>query len=111
MAQRSAQRHKCSIEVLACTPIDSRAASIIDLSGNGAKVQLAQPFEAGRRIHLDVDGDFYWAPVMWSETDRMGIRFHMPVASGALDTKLKQLQIQLSRPATRPGGFGRRLAA
>ena len=113
MAQRIAQRHKCSIDVLACTPIDSRPASIIDLSRNGAKVQLADPFEPGRRIHLDVDGDFYWATVMWSEPDRMGVRFHMPLTDGPLDARLKQLQVQVQVPArsARVQGFGRRMAA
>ena len=107
MAQRVSPRIRCSIDALACTTIIAREARIIDLSPGGAKVQIAEPFQRGMRIHLDIQADFYWGTVMWDEVDRMGLRFHTPIRSGALHRILQELQAP-PPPIRRQVAFGRR---
>lgn len=104
---RRAPRFRCDIPVLACTTILTREARIVNLSTVGAKVQLDQPFALDQRIHLDVEGDYYWGTVVWSEVDRMGVRFQTPMNSGALQRMLEELQAPAVR---RPAQFGRRAA-
>ena len=107
IANRISPRLRCSVDALACTTIIAREARIIDLSPGGARVQIAEPFPRGTRIHLDVDADFYWGTVMWDEVDRMGLRFHTPIRSGALHRILQELQAP-PPPLRRAITFGRR---
>ena len=107
IAKRVSPRIRCSIDTLACTTIIAREARIIDLSPGGAKVQMTEPFARGTRIHLDVEADFYWGTVMWDEVDRIGVRFHTPIRSGALHRILQELQAP-PPPIRRAVAFGRR---
>lgn len=116
--KRLAARYACHIAVQACTPIDTVAAELVDLSRGGAQLRLDRPFAKGARIHLDVDGHYYWATVMWDEVDRIGVRFHGPVRDGPLDEALRRLDrpLPMPRPPSARGeapgaaGFGRRVA-
>lgn len=116
MIKRLAARFPCSIEVLACTPIMSVEACIVDLSRFGAQLKLEPCFPKSARIHLDVEGHYYWGMVMWEEGDRMGVRFRTAIADGPLDAILNAFATpRRTAPtpivAARPtGGFGRRMA-
>lgn len=114
---RISERVSCSIEVQAGDTLNAFPACIVDLSQHGAQVHCAGQFEAGKTIHLDLDGEFAWATVAWSEIDRMGIKFVVPLNHGtALGRRLESLQTrnrpQIAAPAaTRLPQFGRRQAA
>lgn len=117
MIKRLAARLSCNIETQACTPIETVPACIVDISRLGAQLRLERPYPKGTRIHLDVEGHYYWGTVMWDEVDRVGLRFRNPIDAGPLDEALKRLQAPRAVPspaglsAGRAGGFGRRLGA
>lgn len=113
--QRISERASCSIAVAACDTLERHPATIVDLSRHGAQVHCDMPFDAGKTIHLDLNGEFTWATVAWSEVDRMGLRFVSPLAeNSALGRVLASLQTTRRAPpqpiAQRPLGFGRRAA-
>ena len=86
---RISERLHCDITVQACDTLSNHDARIVDLSLHGAQVNCPKPWPQGSTIHLDVDGEFVWAKVMWSEIDRMGLRFLAPLTpASALGTYL-----------------------
>jgi hypothetical protein len=113
---RISERFRCDLPIMACTTLETRPARIVDVSTHGAQVRMDEPYAAGDRIHLDVDGDFVWAHVQWAEIDRIGVKFLAPLQDGhRLDQFMKDQRRQQSMPAPRVEqrsfGFGRRAAA
>ena len=86
---------------------------ITDLSEGGARIDGAS-MPARSRCEIHFGGEVTYAVVMWSEFDRMGVRFPYELTHGALYNALKRARMasmiepsqifQTSRPAT----FGRR---
>jgi len=115
MHARISERFECDLPITACTTIETRPARIVDVSMHGAKIRMDDPYAAGDRIHLDVDGDFVWAHVQWSEVDRMGVKFVASLQDGHRlhqfmnDQRRRQATPPL-RTQTRSFGFGRRAA-
>lgn len=112
---RISERITCNIDVNAGDTLNTYPARIVDLSRHGAQVFCDTPYEPGKTIHIDLEGEFTWATVAWAEVDRMGIKFLMPLNdTSRLGKKLQQLQ-KPQRPAFAPqarvGGFGRRRVA
>ena len=110
---RQSERFACDVPVAACTTLQTRAARVVDVSTHGAQVRMDDPFEAGTRIHLDVDGDFVWATVQWAEIDRMGVKFISPLHTAhrlmrIVEDQRRRSLAAAARPALR--GFGRRAA-
>lgn len=111
---RISERVSCSIAVAAGDTLNRHPATIVDLSRHGAQVRCDAPFDAGKTIHLDLDGEFTWATVAWSEIDRMGLRFVSPLGRDTLlGRRLAGLQTVRHAPQAlvRQSGFGRRRAA
>lgn len=109
--KRNSQRLATSIAALACTILESRDAVIVDLSTHGAKIRC-DPYPQGMRIHLDIKGEMVWGTVQWTEIDRMGVKFDMPIASGALHRELLSATTAMERrmmSGARPA-FGRKAA-
>lgn len=113
---RISERVICSIDIMVGDTLTNHEARIVDLSTHGAQVYCDTPFEAGKTIHLDLNGEYAWATVAWSEVDRMGLKFVSPLnKNSGLGQRLQQLQ-EVRKPAASPiavrvGGFGRRIAA
>lgn len=112
---RIGERLLCDIAISACTTLETRPARIADISNHGAQVRMSEPYAAGERIHLDIDGDFVWAQVQWAEIDRMGVKFVVPI--GDDHPLLRTVRVQqrratalAMRPQTINKGFGRRAA-
>lgn len=117
-SQRARERTKVDIAVTITTVLDSIEATVADLSPRGAMV-VGATLPQGTQLQLDVDGYSVFATVMWSEADRMGLRFPFELNHGplfdALEAALaaRRMPIMPSRGAQqRPsgimGGFGRR---
>lgn len=105
-------RTPVSIDVGIVGILDSFDAQIVDLSeGGGLIVGGALPPKARCEIHYG--GQIVFATVMWSEDDRMGLRFPFELRDGPLH---QRLMIARSHHQPRaiaglvrgPGGFGRR---
>jgi hypothetical protein len=92
--------------------ITSFDAQIVDLSEGGAMV-VGGSLPAKSRCEVHFGGQIVYATVMWSEADRMGLRFPFELSDGPLH---QRLVITRSHYAPRvmagglrgPGGFGRR---
>jgi hypothetical protein len=106
------KRTAVSIDVGIVGVLDSFDAQIVDLSEAGALVVGgALPMKARCEIHYG--GQIVFATVMWSEADRMGLRFPFDLSDGPLH---QRLVIARSHHQPRnmvgimrgPGGFGRR---
>lgn len=110
---RGHKRTAVSIDVTVNGVLNFVDGRITDLSEGGARIDGAS-MPARSRCEIHFGGEVTYAVVMWSEFDRMGVRFPYELTHGALYNALKRartasmvapLQIfQTSRPAT----FGRR---
>lgn len=110
---RISERHTCDVAVNACTTLSNRPARVVDVSLHGAQVRIDQPYETGDRIHLDIDGEFIWATVQWTEIDRMGVKFISPIRSDHRLMVIVGDQVRKRNAGMRPAGmrtFGRRAA-
>jgi len=95
---RQAERIPCTIEIAACTAVSSRVGRIVDLTRFGAQIRMSEPYEARARIFLELDGDYTWATVVWSEVDRIGVRFEAPLSSGSLHQRFETLRSKRTNP-------------
>ena len=114
---RVSQRFQTDLAVLACTVIESRPARLVDISMHGARLESDNPYPAGQRIALDLDGERLFGVVTWAEIDRMGVKFETPLDGGpfrdALDTAMRRQSFEQAVPggaAVRRPTFGRRIA-
>lgn len=108
---RRHQRTAVSVDVTIVGILDSFDASIADLSEGGALVTGGSlPEKARCEIHYA--GQILYGLVMWSEVDRMGIRFPYELRDGPLHQLLvvarSHHQPRNLGPVQRTAGFGRR---
>lgn len=105
-------RTPVSIDVAIVGVLDSFEAQIADLSEGGALV-VGGALAAKSRCEIHYGGQIVFATVMWSEGDRMGLRFPFDLTDGPLHQRLV-----IARSHHQPrvmggtlrgtGGFGRR---
>lgn len=112
---RISERFACDVPVNACTTLETREARVVDVSMHGAQVRMEQPYAAGTRIHLDVEGHYVWADVQWSEIDRIGVKFVTALqADHRLSTVITEQRQRIARTTRQqqlqPRGFGRKAA-
>lgn len=110
---RSHKRTPVSIDVMVNGVLNFVDGRICDLSEGGARIDGAS-MPARSRCEIHYAGEVTYAVVMWSEFDRMGIRFPYELAHGAL---FKALEAARRSAVTdtppvflshRPAVFGRR---
>lgn len=105
-------RTSVSIDVNIVGILDSFDAQIVDLSESGARI-IGASLPARARCEVHYGGQIVFATVMWSENDRMGLRFPFELRDGPLHQRLiiarshHQPRV-LARPVRGSGGFGRR---
>ncbi|MET0361670.1 MAG: PilZ domain-containing protein [Sphingobium sp.] len=116
------------INVTLTTVLDSIDARIIDLSEHGAQI-VGAALSEGSKFQIEYMGQTVFAQCIWSEVDRMGVRFPFSMAVGPLHDILMLASPEgtigmsgpdsaeqddlahyaMGRPARRPiGSFGRR---
>jgi hypothetical protein len=110
---RSHKRTPVSIEVMVNGVLNFVDGRICDLSEGGARIDGAS-MPARSRCEIHYGGEVTYAIVMWSEFDRMGVRFPYELTHGALHKALQSAR-QTASAATpppfmshRPTQFGRR---
>lgn len=123
-SKRGRERTKVEIAVVITTVLDSLDATVADLSPRGAMV-VGASLPLGSQLQLDLDGHSVFATVMWSEDERMGLRFPFELHEGPLYQALEaaltsqrrpiiprpaQLRPRAAAPAPVVAGFGRRVA-
>lgn len=92
--------------------LDSFDAQVADLSEGGALV-IGGSLPAKARCEVHYGGQIVFATVMWSENDRMGLRFPFELRDGPLHQRLAIARSHhqprpLAGTLRGPGGFGRR---
>jgi hypothetical protein len=109
---RRHQRTAVSIDIKVVGILDTLDGTIADLSEGGALVTgCSLPARARCEIHYA--GQIVYGLVMWSEIDRMGIRFPYELSDGPLHQLLVIARSHhapraLNGTARAVGGFGRR---
>jgi PilZ domain len=101
-----------SVDVVIVGVLDRFGARIADLSEGGALI-VGCTLPARSRCEIHYGGHIVYATVMWSESDRMGLRFPFELTDGPLH---QRLVIARSHHRSRPlaglaranMGFGRR---
>ncbi|MET0364321.1 MAG: PilZ domain-containing protein [Sphingobium sp.] len=81
--KRQQERIVVDISVTLTTVLDSLDARIIDLSRHGAQIVDAS-MPAGTKFQIEYMGQTVFAHCMWSEIDRMGVRFPFDLGEGPL---------------------------
>ncbi|QUT04976.1 PilZ domain-containing protein [Sphingobium phenoxybenzoativorans] len=115
MQARGRERIAVEIAVTVTTVLDSQPGTIVDLTEDGALITGAS-MSAGTQIVIDLDGYSIFGRVMWTEVDRMGVRFPFPLSEGPLHAALEMARAAVNMPplprqaAAARGGFGRRVA-
>ena len=110
---RGHKRTPVSIDVTVNGVLNFVDGRITDLSEGGARIDGAS-MPARSRCEIHYGGQVTYAVVMWSEHDRMGVRFPYELAHGALYNILRSARdAALVVPAqifhsSRPPVFGRR---
>ncbi len=107
-------RTPVQLEITASSVLESFSGVIADLSEGGALV-LGGGLPARARCQLQYQGQTVYGTVMWSEIDRMGVRFPFELSDGPL---AEALEAARGAPANRglagstwlnaPRTFGRR---
>lgn len=112
-AARGHKRTPVSIDVTVNGVLNFVDGRITDLSEGGARIDGAS-MPARSRCEIHYGGGVTYAVVMWSEHDRMGVRFPYELTHGPLYNALRSARTastidsaQIFHPI-RPAGFGRR---
>lgn len=105
-------RTPVTVDVAIVGVLDSFDAQIADLSEGGALV-LGGALPPKARCEVHYGGQIVFATVMWSENDRMGLRFPFELRDGPLHQRLVIARSHhqpraLAAPLRGRGGFGRR---
>ncbi|HEY0596543.1 PilZ domain-containing protein [Sphingopyxis sp.] len=112
-AARGHKRTAVSIDVTVNGVLNFVDGRITDLSEGGARIDGAS-MPARSRCEIHYGGEVTYAVVMWSEFDRMGVRFPYELTHGALHNALTRARrASIIEPAqifhtTRAPVFGRR---
>ena len=112
-AARGHKRTAVAIDVTVNGVLNFVDGQISDLSEGGARIDGAS-MPARSRCEIHYGGQVTYAVVMWSEHDRMGVRFPYELTHGALYNALKVARgASMIGPAqvfhtARPVTFGRR---
>ncbi|KTE20159.1 pilus assembly protein PilZ [Sphingopyxis sp. H050] len=85
---RSHNRTPVTIDVLVNGVLNFIDGQITDLSEGGARIDGAS-MPARSRCEIHYAGEVTYAVVMWSEIDRMGVRFPYELTHGALYNALR----------------------
>ena len=110
---RNRKRTPVSIDVTVNGILNFVDGQITDLSESGARIDGAS-MPARSRCEIHYGGEITYAIVMWSEFDRMGVRFPYELTRGALYNALKRAKHAAAIPSgqvflnNRSAGFGRR---
>lgn len=108
---RRHQRTPVTAEVTVVGILDSFDANIADLSEGGAMI-TGGSLPAKARCEIHYGGQIVYGLVMWSEIDRMGVRFPYELSDGPLHQLLviarSHHQPRTLTPVQRPSLFGRR---
>ncbi|WP_447752931.1 PilZ domain-containing protein [Sphingopyxis fribergensis] len=110
---RGHKRTAVSIEVTVNGVLNFVDGRVTDLSEGGARIDGAS-MPARSRCEIHYGGEVTYAVVMWSEFDRMGVRFPYELTHGPLYSALKRARAaSMIEPsqifhASRPATFGRR---
>ena len=110
---RSHKRTPVSIEVMVNGVLNFVDGRIADLSEGGARID-GTSMPARSRCEIHYAGEVTYAVVMWSECDRMGVRFPYELTHGALHRALqsaRRTMVTDTPPAflnNRGAVFGRR---
>jgi len=99
---RSHNRTPVSIEVMINGVLNFVDGRIVDLSEAGARIDGAS-MPARSRCEIHYAGEVTYAVVMWSEFDRMGVRFPYELTHGALYNALRSAR--RVKPADIPPAF------
>lgn len=86
---RRQARTAVSLEVTVNGVLNFVDGQITDLSEGGARIDGAS-MPARSRCEIHYGGDVTYAVVMWSEVDRMGVRFPYELTHGPLYNALKR---------------------
>ncbi|HEX7822617.1 MAG TPA: PilZ domain-containing protein [Sphingobium sp.] len=81
--KRKRARIVVDIAVTLTTVLDSMDARIIDLSEHGAQI-VGATMPRGGKFQIEYMGQTVYAQCMWSEIDRMGVRFPFAMIDGPL---------------------------
>ena len=112
-AARGHKRTPVAIDVIVNGVLNFVDGRIVDLSEGGARIDGAS-MPARSRCEIHYGGGVTYAVVMWSEFDRMGVRFPYELTHGPLYNALKSARtasmVEPARlfQANRPVIFGRR---
>lgn len=110
---RSHKRTPVAIDVAVNGVLNFIDGQITDLSESGARIDGAS-MPARSRCEIHYAGEVIYAVVMWSEFDRMGVRFPYELTHGALFNALKRARSAAAVvvppvfPGQRGASFGRR---
>jgi len=80
---RRGERCVVDVPVTLVTVLDSIEATIADLTGHGAMITGAA-LPKGMKFQIEYMGQTLYAQCMWSEVDRMGVRFQFDLMGGPL---------------------------
>ena len=80
---RKQHRIAVDIAVNVITVLDSCEGTIVDLTEFGAQI-TGTSLPKGKQFQIDFEGHTVFATVMWSEVDRMGVRFPFELHEGPL---------------------------
>lgn len=109
MINRQHERISADIPVTIVSVFDRQEGRIVDISAGGALVVDAS-LPGKSRCQIEYQGQTVFATVMWSEEDRMGIRFPFSLVDGPLYEAIvaaRRASALLARPSG-DAAFGRR---
>ncbi len=92
---RRQARTPVSLEVTVNGVLNFIDGEITDLSEGGARINGAS-MPARSRCEIHYGGDVTYAVVMWSEVDRMGVRFPFELTHGPLCKALKRARLAIT---------------
>lgn len=111
---RQHARTAVSLDVVVNGVLNMVEGRITDLSEGGARIEGGVILPVRSRCEIHYGGQTVYAVVMWTEVDRMGVRFPYELVDGPLYNALDRARDVLpSEPAQifrtmRPVSFGRR---
>lgn len=96
---RNHERIYVDIPVMLSTVLEMQEGVIRDLSPGGAQI-VGATWPQGTQFQIDWEDQTVYALVMWSEVDRMGVRFPFTLREGPLyDAFIAARQTQNRNPA------------